>query len=42
MYRIATDNWIIRKQVWAIENSERFYAGDIDSSWQAIQIDLNR
>ena len=39
---LQPDNWIIRKQVWAIENPERFYAGDIDSSWQAIQIDLNR
>ncbi len=28
------DNYIIRKQIWAVENPERFYAGDIDYGWQ--------
>jgi hypothetical protein len=28
------DNYIIRKQIWAVENPDRFYAGDIDYDWQ--------
>lgn len=31
------DNYIIRKQIWAVENPERFYAGEIDSEWQRQQ-----
>lgn len=30
-------NYIIRKQIWAIENPERFYNGDIDYDWQSKQ-----
>lgn len=33
-YPLEPDNLIIRKQLWAIENPERFYAGDIDRDWQ--------
>lgn len=32
------DNWIMRKQIWAIENPARFYAGEIDTAWQKEQI----
>jgi len=28
------DNWIIRKQIWAIEHPDRFYSGAIDTAWQ--------
>nr|HMN31080.1 tetratricopeptide repeat protein [Caldilineaceae bacterium] len=35
-------NWIIRKQVWAIENPEHFYAGEVDYEWQRKQIAQNR
>ena len=35
---LEPDNWIIRKQVWAIENPERFYACDVDFDWQREQI----
>ncbi len=35
-------NWIIRKQIWAIENPARFYAGEIDAIWQKEQIAQNR
>ncbi len=28
------DNYIIRKQIWAVENPDRFYEGDIDYDWQ--------
>lgn len=32
------ENWIIRKQIWAIAHPERFYAGDVDFDWQKDQI----
>ena len=31
------DNYLIRKQVWAVENPERFYQGDVDYDWQRDQ-----
>ena len=36
------ENWIIRKQIWAIENPDKFYAGDVDFDWQREQIALNQ
>jgi hypothetical protein len=39
---LEPDNWIIRKQVWAIENPERFYSGAVDYDWQKEQISRNR
>lgn len=39
---LEPDNWIIRKQVWAIEHPERFYAGEVDFAWQKEQIARNR
>jgi hypothetical protein len=39
---LEPDNWIIRKQVWAIENPERFYEGAVDYAWQKEQIDHSR
>ncbi len=33
------DNWIIRKQIWAIEHPERFYEGDVDFQWQKEQLE---
>lgn len=32
-------NWIIRKQLWAVEHPDKFYAGDVDYGWQREQID---
>ena len=32
------DNYIIRKQVWAVQHPERFYEGDIDYAWQREQM----
>ena len=32
------DNYIIRKQIWAIEHPGRFYEGDVDYTWQRAQI----
>ncbi len=31
-------NWIIRKQLWAVEHPDKFYGGDIDYGWQREQI----
>lgn len=39
---LEPDNWIFRKQVWAIEHPERFYAGDVDFDWQKEQIAQDR
>lgn len=41
---IAVDpgNWNMRKQLWAIENPDRFYEGDVDYGWQKQQIDAGR
>lgn len=35
--KIEPDNEIIKKQVWAVENPERFYRGAIDLDWQRQQ-----
>ena len=35
---LEPDNYIIRKQIWAVENPDRFYAGDIDFEWQKRQM----
>ena len=32
-------NWIIRKQLWAVENPDRFYAGGVDYGWQREQVE---
>ena len=31
-------NYIIRKQIWAVENPDKFYAGKVDYDWQKEQI----
>ena len=28
------ENWNMRKQLWAIENPDKFYAGKVDYGWQ--------
>ena len=35
---LEPDNWIIRKQIWAVENPGRFYDGAVDFDWQKEQI----
>ena len=32
------NNYLIRKQIWAVENPERFYEGDVDYDWQREQL----
>lgn len=36
-FELDPDNWVIRKQRWALQEPDRFYAGDIDLDWQAEQ-----
>lgn len=38
-YRLDPENWLIRKQLWAIEHPEAFYEGDVDYGWQKAQIE---
>ena len=39
---LEPDNYIIRKQIWAVENPDKFYAGDVDYDWQREQIASGR
>lgn len=41
-YPLEPDNMIIRKQLWAIEEPDRFYAGEIDNDWQRQRLDQGR
>lgn len=36
------DNWLMRKQLWALEHPDKFYAGTIDFAWQKLQIEAGR
>jgi len=40
--KIDPENWIVHKQIWAIEHPERFYGGDVDFSWQREQLRAER
>ena len=39
---LEPDNYIIRKQIWAVENPDRFYDGSVDYGWQREQISQGR
>ncbi|MYA71140.1 tetratricopeptide repeat protein [Candidatus Poribacteria bacterium] len=32
-------NWIIHKQIWAVEHPDKFYDGDVDYGWQKTQLE---
>ena len=36
--QLEPDNYIIRKQIWAVQNPDRFYAGAVDYAWQKEQM----
>ncbi len=36
------NNWIIHKQIWAVENPDKFYKGDVDYSWQKAQLEAEK
>lgn len=35
-------NWIIHKQIWAVEHPERFYQGPVDYQWQKQQLEAEK
>ena len=35
-------NWIIHKQIWAVEHPDKFYDGDVDYSWQKAQLEIEK
>ena len=37
--KLDPQNWLIRKQMWAIETPEAFYEGAVDYDWQKQQRD---
>ena len=39
---LEPDNYIIRKQIWALQNPEKFYDGKIDFDWQDEQLAQGR
>ncbi len=32
-------NWIIHKQIWAVEHPDKFYNGGVDYGWQKTQVE---
>ncbi len=36
-WALDPENWVIRKQVWAVENPDRFNEGPMDFAWQREQ-----
>ncbi len=36
-FRLDPENWLIRKQLWAVEHPEAFYRGPVDFDWQKRQ-----
>jgi tetratricopeptide (TPR) repeat protein len=37
-FQLDPQNWLIRKQLWAIETPEAFYSGNVDYGWQKEQM----
>ncbi len=37
-FKLDPENWLIRKQLWAIETPEAFYDGEVDYDWQKEQM----
>lgn len=35
-------NWIIHKQIWAVEHPDKFYEGDVDYGWQKAQLEVEK
>ena len=35
-------NWIIHKQIWAVEHPGKFYEGDVDYGWQKAQLEREK
>lgn len=35
-------NWIIHKQIWAVEHPDKFYDGNVDYAWQKAQLEAEK
>ncbi|MBI1926333.1 tetratricopeptide repeat protein, partial [Candidatus Poribacteria bacterium] len=35
-------NWIIHKQIWAVEHPDKFYRGNVDYDWQKRQLEAEK
>ena len=35
-------NWIIHKQIWAVEHPDKFYKGAVDYTWQKGQLEAEK
>ncbi len=35
-------NWIIHKQIWAVEHPDKFYKGNVDYGWQKTQLEAEK
>ncbi len=35
-------NWIIHKQIWAVEHPDKFYSGNVDYDWQKRQLEAEK
>ena len=35
-------NWIIHKQIWAVEHPDKFYNGNVDYGWQKTQLEAEK
>ena len=35
-------NWIIHKQIWAVEHPDKFYNGSVDYGWQKTQLEVEK
>lgn len=35
-------NWIIHKQIWAVEHPDKFYEGAVDYGWQKAQLETEK
>ncbi len=35
-------NWIIHKQIWAVEHPDKFYDGNVDYGWQKAQLESEK
>ena len=35
-------NWIIHKQIWAVEHPDKFYKGGVDYGWQKTQLEAEK
>ena len=36
--RLDPENWLIRKQEWALDTPDAFYRGEVDYEWQTARI----